>query len=480
MTSTRTRSTRPLSTADLATELAARTRGEVVPGADGSALPAVTPFNLATEHRPELVLLAADAEDVAAVVGLAAAAGRRIAVQATGHGAPAAGPDTVLVSTRALDGVVVDPTARIATVGAGATWQQVLDAAAPHGLAALAGSAPGVSAVGYTVGGGLGPVARTFGLAADHVRGFQVVTADGELVDVDAAHDPDRFWALRGGGAAFGVVTRMTIDLFPVATLYAGGLWFSADVARTVLHRWREWAAGLPEAVSTSVARLELPPAPALPPPLRGRSVVHVRIAHVGDPAEGARLAEPMRTVATPLLEDLGEMPYAALGAVHADPVDPMPVAERGLLLRDLPVDAVEAFADATAPGRSPIMMAELRLMGGAIGRPAAVPNAAGGRSAALSLHVVGVLAPPIAAVVPAAIDDVLERMAPWSTGGSLLAFAGSGGPVADARIRAAFGPEAWERLVALREATDPDAVLAPAARWTADAAPTAAAGGVS
>ncbi len=459
--------TRPPTPAALAAELAALVDGEVLPGDRPGA---AAGFNVATVHSPDLVVHASSAADVAATVAVAGRAGRRVAVQATGHGAPAAGPGTVLVVTRALDGVTVDPAARTATVGAGATWQQVLDAAAPHGLAPLAGSAPGVGAVGYTLGGGLGPVARTFGFAADAVRSLTVVTADGELVVVDPAANPERFWALRGGGAAFGLVTSMTVDLFPVARLYAGGLWFTAEVARTVLHRWREWALTLPDTVSTSVARLDLPPLPSLPEPLRGRSVVHVRVACVTTAEEGAALVAPMRSAATPLLDTVGDLPYAALGAIHADPVDPMPVAERGELLRELPVEAVEAFLTATAPGRSPVMMAELRLMGGALARRPRVPSAVGGRTAAAHLHVVGVLAPPVAALVPGAVEDVLDRMRPWSTGASLVNFAGTPGPDADRRVGAGVGPDACARLAALQAVTDPSAVLTPAARWTAPA----------
>ncbi|MGY1714137.1 FAD-binding oxidoreductase [Geodermatophilus sp. SYSU D01106] len=427
-------------------------------------------FNTATVHTPDLVVRASAPGDVASAVRLARDSGRRVAVQATGHGAAPAGPGTVLVLTGDLDGVHVDPAARTATVGAGATWQQVLDAAAPHGLAPPAGSAPGVGAVGYTLGGGLGPVARTFGFAADHVRRLTVVTADGDVVEVGPDRDPERFRALRGGGAAFGLVTSMTIGLLPVARLYAGGLWFTAEVARTVLHRWREWTATLPDAVSTSVARLDLPPDPRLPEPLRGRSVVHVRVACVTGPDEGARLVAPVRAAATPLLDTVGDLPYAALGTVHADPVDPMPAAERGVLLRELTAEAVEAFVDATAPGRSPVTMAELRLMGGAAGRAPAEPDAVGGRDAAVHLHVLGVLAPPVAAAVPGAVDGVLERMRPWWTGAALVNFAGAPGPVTDARVAAGLDAASLSRLARLRAATDPAGVLAPAARWTVPA----------
>ncbi|WP_214404265.1 FAD-binding oxidoreductase [Pseudonocardia lacus] len=425
-------------------------------------------FNTATAHRPDLVVRAASPADVVDAVRSARETGRKVAVVATGHGAGPTGPGTVLVDTSGLADVSIDPVARTATVGAGATWQQVLDAAAPFGLGGLAGSSPGVGVVGYTLGGGLGPVARTFGLAVDHVLALDVVTADGAARRVDATTEPELFWAIRGGGAAFGLVTGLTMGLVGVRELYGGGLWFSADVARTVLHAWRDWAATLPDSVTTSLARLNLPPAPELPEPLRGRPVVHVRVAHVGDPAEGERLVAPLRAAATPLLDGLGVLPYAALGAVHADPTSPMPVHERGTLLADLPPAAVEAFADVTSPAAGlPIVMAELRLLGGAVGRAPAVPSAAAGRDAAFTLYSLGVLAPPIADAVPGAVDAVLDRLGPWSTGGAMPNFAGPPDAVASTRVRRAFGPDTVARLDALRAALDPRDLFAPAARWT-------------
>jgi len=457
--------TSPAST--VVAELDAETRGEVLVDGDPGYAAAFAPFNLATVHRPEAVLVAADAADVAAAVRVARRNGRRIAVQATGHSAAPADQETILISTRRLSAVTVDPQARTATVGAGAIWQQVLDAAAPHGLAALAGSAPHVGAVGYTVGGGLGPIARTFGLAADLVRAFELVTAEGELLTVDAEHHPDLFWAVRGGGAAFGVVTSMTIDLFPLATLYGGGLWFPAEDAHPLLHTWARWSADLPETVGTSIARLNLPPLPALPEVLRGRSLVHLRFAFTGDAAEGERLLAPMRAIAAPVLDTVAQIPYAALGAVHADPVDPMPAADRGILLRELPEAAVDSFLAVTSPAvRLPFVVAELRLLGGAISRHAAVPNVAGGRDAAYGLNAIGALVPPIAEHVPGALEAVLAALMPWSTGGVMLNFAGGTGPAAAERVRVGFGAENYERLSALRAAADPAGVFAPAARW--------------
>ncbi|NJC73927.1 FAD-binding oxidoreductase [Planosporangium thailandense] len=265
------------------TDLASQVSGPVyVPGDDGFDAE-IAAWNLATAHRPLVAVGAADAADVAAAVGWAAERGLPVAVQATGHGAVAAAIGGVLVNTSRLDEVTVDPATRTARVGAGVKWARVIEAAAPYGLAPLSGSSSDVGAVGYTVGGGLGLLARRYGYAADHVRGLRIVTADGQLRDVDADEHPDLFWAVRGGKGNFGIVTSIEIDLVPVATLYAGGIFYPGAVAADVLHAYRAWTSSLPDETTTSVAILRLPPLPELPEPLRGQTVVHLRFIHAGD-----------------------------------------------------------------------------------------------------------------------------------------------------------------------------------------------------
>ncbi|MEL7974728.1 FAD-binding oxidoreductase [Isoptericola sp. F-RaC21] len=459
--------------ARLRAALAAGLDGDVLePGEPGydAALPG---FNLALEHRPALVVRAASVGDVVATVRAAADHGAGVGVRATGHGAPPTGPDDVLLDVAALDGLDVDPAARTATVGPGVPWSAVLEAGAPHGLGGLCGSSPHVGVVGYTLGGGLGPLARTFGFAADHVRSLDVVTAAGELVTATPTRREDLFWALRGGGGAFGVVVAMTFDLFPLSTLRAGTLWFDVDDAPAVLHRWRELTSALDDDVSTSVARLNLPPLPDLPEPLRGRAVLVVRYVRHGELAAPDPLVDALRGVAPPLLDAVGDLPYVQLGAVHADPEDPMPFLERGGLLRELSEDAVDAFLGAVPPD-SPVLMAEIRLLGGAVARPPAVAGAVGGRDAGWTLFVgaLGVPAgPPDAA---AHVQGVHDAMAPWATGGALLNFAGPRDDVSAALVREAYGPATYDRLVALRRTLDPRGVLAPSSRWSvaADVAP--------
>ncbi|GEL26313.1 FAD-linked oxidase [Pseudonocardia sulfidoxydans NBRC 16205] len=433
--------------------------GPVLAPSDPGYAEEVSGFNVAIRASPALVVGATSTDDVAAAVRFAARTGHRVAVQATGHGLNDALDGTVLVSTRRMAGVAVDPAARTARVQAGAIWRQVIDAAAPHGLAPLNGSASGVGVVGYTTGGGIGPMARRFGFAADHVQRFTIVTADGVARPVDEGTEPDLFWAVRGGKANLGIVTEMEFGLVPVARFYGGGVFFPADAAAAVLHAWRTWAPTLPDDASTSVALLQMPPDPALPEPLRGRYVVHLRFCHLGTPHEGERLLAPMRAVAPALMEVVAEMPYAAIDAVHMDPTTPMPVRDRGIALGSLPAEAVDALlAQAGPDAGSPLTMVELRLLGGTIAREPLSPNAVSGRGAAFAGYALGVLAGPAAAAIPAAADGIASALSPWAAGEGLLNFLG---PADAEHVARQWGSHTRDRLLRIARRHDPAGLFA-------------------
>ncbi|MEZ0341059.1 FAD-binding oxidoreductase [Mycobacterium sp. pV006] len=416
------------------------------------------PWNVAAAVTPGAVVLATTAEDVAGTVRFAAAHGFTVAVQATGHGAVGVDADTILVVTAAMKHVEVDAVNSTARIGAGARWQDVVDAAAPYGLAPLCGSAPGVGAVGYLTGGGIGPLVRTFGLSSDYVRAFDVVTGQGQLVRATPTENADLFWGLCGGKAMLGIVTAVEMELLPIPEFYGGAVYFDgADVA-AVLHAWARWHTDLPETVSTSIAVQQLPPLPGVPEPLAGRMTVAVRYAAVGDFGEAERLLAPVREVATPILDAVGVLPYAAIGAVHADPVDPMPIHEDQALLTDLPAEAVDALLAVAGPGSgSPQVIVELRALGGALARQSRHPGAFCHRDAAFSLAVVGVPMPDADVVVEHA-RAVTSAVAPWASWGQMPNFAPSDDPARPARV---YDADTLHRLAALAERYDPARVLA-------------------
>jgi FAD/FMN-containing dehydrogenase len=333
----------------------------------------------------------------------------------------------------------------------------VVAAAAEHGLAPLCGSSTAVGVAGYTLGGGMGLLGRRYGFAADHVRRLRLVTADGRPHEIDADRAPELFWALRGAGkSGFGVVTELEFELFPVTRLYGGGILLPGTAAGDLLHAWRDWAPGLPEEASTSVAVVRLPSDPALPAPLRGRTVTHLRYAHLGSREEAEGLLAPMRAVAAPLVDGVGELPYAEIDAVHQDPTDPRAVHEGGSALRALAAEAVDALLAAAGPDvDSPLTMVELRWMGGALARPAPLPNVVAGRTAACSLYAYGALVEPDTLAVRAAVDGVVDALEPWSLGGALTNFAGAESP------GALWSRTDRARLRVLQRAVDPDGMFA-------------------
>ena len=376
----------------------------------------VTPWNVAVTMAPQAVVAARTAADVAATVRLAGELGVTVGVQSRGHGAHGALAGDVLVTTRDLDELQVHVGERWARLGAGVRGADVVAATAPHGLLPLLGSSTDVGVVGLLTGGGVGPLARTYGLCADRVRAMEVVTGDGALRRVTPGDDAELFAALRGGKGAAGIVTAVELDLLPVTTFFGGALYFDGADAAAVLHSWRTWSAELPEEATTSVALLQLPDAPFVPPPLAGRLSVALRFAWTGDPATGSRHLDAVRTSGRLLVDDVSVKPASALDSVHADPVDPMPAHEAAALLRELPPDAVDTVLAMAGPGSpSPQLMVELRRLGGALSRPGQHPTAFVHRAAEYNLFCVGIAMDPRVAGHGGALVAAME---PWSTGG--------------------------------------------------------------
>ncbi len=413
-------------------------------------------WNVAVSQRPAAVAVPESVEDVCRVVREASRLGLRVTAQATGHAAATLAQhrldDVVLVRTGALDGVYVDPVRRVARVESGACWQDVVDAAAPHGLTALHGSAPDVGVVGYTLGGGLSWYARKHGLAANSVVGVELVDATGTVVRADAESRAELFWALRGGGGNFGVVTTIEIRLLPIPDVYAGMMLWDLESAPEVLHCFADWSPGASAEVTASFRVLRFPPIPELPDFLSGRSVVILDGAVLLDDAEAEAVLAPFRALA-PLMDTFARVPSATLTDLHMDPPNPTPGVGGGMVLDRLDPDTVAAFLAEVGPGvATGVFMAELRLLGGALAESAA---GAGALDRVQGSHLAFLMCvaptPAAAAAGEAAVEQVLSALTPWRAARHLLNFAEQPVDADDA-----FEPGAWSRLCEVKAAVDP------------------------
>jgi FAD/FMN-containing dehydrogenase len=434
-------------------DLDATTQGTVAVQGSEEYDALVSPWNLAVPVHPAAVLAARTAQDVVEAVRFAARHGLLVTPQATGHGPIADLVGAILVNTKGLDECVVHPEGW-ARVGAGVKWIRVVQAAAPHGLAPLSGSITDVGIVGYTTGGGLGPMARTYGLAIDRVRAIEVVTGDGVLRRVTPTHDPELFFGLRGGKGMLGIVTAIEFDLVHQPTFYGGSLWFDGEHAATVINRWRRWSAELPEAATTSFALFQLPAMPGVPPQLAERLTLSVRYVWTGDPAEGQNWFAAMREAAPVLLDDVALKPYTEVDSVHTDPLDPLPAHEAAAVLTDFPAEAADALLAMTGHGSgSPQVLVEVRQMGGAVARRGAHESAFCARDAAYALLLVGIAGTP---GMEAHGDAVLKALAPWTGGHRMPNFTFAAEDSLDA-----YDTPTLARLRRAIHAYDPDGVIA-------------------
>ena len=440
------------------TDLAVVTTGAVFTAADAGWDAARQAWNLAVDQHPVAVAYAVDEDDVAGVIRFAREAGLRVAPQGTGHNAGPLGAldDTILLRTSAMTGVEVNPERGRARVRAGALWQDVVGPAGDHGLAALSGSSPDVGVVGYSLGGGIGWMARKRGLQTNSITAVELVTADGELVRADREREPDLFWALRGGGGSFGVVTALEFALYDVAEVHAGVMLWDWHRSAEVLERWTEWSALAPDEVTTSARIMQFPPFPEIPEPLRGRQLVMIDGAYDGDPADADRVLAPLREL-RPELDTWAPMACHDLVRLHGDPEEPTPAVSDAAMLGALPAAAVDAFVAAAGPDSgSPLLMAELRQLGGALARVPAEHGALPTLDADYALFGLGLAMDAEGST--AALDGARRlraAMAPWATGGAYLNFAETA-----TDTRAAYADGAYRRLAEIRAQVDPAGVF--------------------
>jgi FAD/FMN-containing dehydrogenase len=426
------------------------------PGYDAARLP----WSVAVDQRPAAVAQPTDVAQVQQVVKAAARAGLRVAPQSTGHNAgPLAAQgldDVVLLRTSAMTGVTIDPVRRIARVEGGALWLHAVDPAAEHGLATLHGSSPDVGIAGYSLGGGMGWYARKLGLATNSLTAVELVTASGEHLRADAHRNSELFWALRGGGGSFGVVTALEFRLYPIATAYAGMLIWDREQAEPVLRRWAQWAPEAPDEVTTSFRVLNLPPIPDIPEMLRGRSVVVIDGAVLDTDERATEILGDLRAL-DPEIDTFGRVPASSLIRLHMDPEGPTPAVSDSAMLSGMPDEAVDAYLAEVGPGStSSLLLAELRQLGGALGREHEGGGALKKLDAAFLAFGAAIAATPEMAVQGEA-DAVrfTGALEPWRTGRNYLNFAENA-----VDPRTGYDERTWLQLKAIRTAFDPEGLF--------------------
>jgi hypothetical protein len=413
-------------------------------------------WNLAADQRPAAVALAQSAEDVAKTVAFAVKEGLSVAGQGTGHGAAGLPPlaETILVKTGAMRGIEVDAAAQTARAEAGVLSLELGEAANQHGLCGMPGSSPDVGVVGYTLGGGMSWFARKHGFACNRVAAIELVTAGGERRTVDADNDPDLFWALRGGGGGYAIVTALHIDMLDLPEVYAGALVFPAEAGADAIRLYRDWAADQPDEVSSVVRFITPPPIPDVPEPIRGRPLLTIDGACIGTREEGEAAIAPLREIGEAIMDTYDWMPTMGLSRIHMDPEQPVPGIGEGGLVSELSDAAIDAFVGVAGPeSGSPLLLSELRRLGGAFGRPAENAGALSHIDAGYVMYSVGMLmTPELGEAIPAHLAKIDEAMAPWAPGGSYFNFT-----EAPCDVDAILPPEVCDRLTDVKRDWDPE-----------------------
>jgi FAD/FMN-containing dehydrogenase len=438
--------------------LRAQLPGRVLePGQDGYDA-ARAGFMLGNLPTPDVIVLATSAADVVAAVDFARDQQLPIGVKATGHNFGFRWLGGVMINTERMQGVTIDPLRRTARVEAGVKWGPVIKAAHAYGLAPLSGSTSDVGVVGYSLSGGMGWMLRKYGAAVDSIIAADIVTADGELRHVSAASHPDLFWALRGGGGTFGVVTALEFQLYPESALYGGKLLFPIERAQDVLEAYSQLIDHAPEELTSCLKLMRMPPAPELPEFLRGRAVVIVSAAYLGSPADGNKLLQPLRALGDVLVDSFKMLPTTELDAIANDPLHSPPTRRTTMMLKRLDPATISALLGVAGPdAASPAMLLEVRHLGGAMTRVAPESAAFGQRFAPLLFQAIDIAASPAqAAQADRKMAHIFATLQPLATGGVLPNWLGDGDHGAE-RARAGFSADRYARLVQLKDAYDPD-----------------------
>ena len=450
-------------TADAADALQAGIGGKVAQPGEAGYDEAVNIWNHAIDRRPAVVVSCTSSRDVAAALAFAQRQGLEVSVRGGGHNYAgfALSDDGLMIDLTPMKAIAVDPEARRAACGGGTTWGELDAATQEHGLAVPGGFISHTGVAGLTLGGGLGWLSRLAGLSSDNVVGAEVVTADGRVLRASAAENADLFWAIRGGGGNFGVVTEFEFSLHEVGPLVHLGLFlFSPDQGADLFRFARGYVRDLPDECGVFLAGLSAPPAPFVPEELHFTPAFAIAVVGLGDDATHAKLIAPIKEALTPIVEMVTPLPYVALQQMFDESAPwGMYAYEKAVYLDELTDGAIDAIVEHQAKKMSPLSFVPIFALGGAYQRADSNGSAFGGsRDIRYVINVSATTPTPDGFDAERTwVRDYWSALVPHAVGvGSYVNFMSD---IEDDRIRNAYGAK-YDRLQKIKASFDPGNVF--------------------
>lgn len=418
-----------------------------------------TPWDLSVEQFPKVIVQAESVEDIIQAVRFATDNKIKVALTNTGHGIARPADENMLIDVSSMNEVKIDADQRTAWIEAGAKWLDVLEKAQDVGLAPLMGSSTDTGAIGYTLGGGMGWLARKYGLAVDHVLSYELVTADGRLLHISPEENADLFWGLSGAGAALGVVTAMNIQLFPVETVYAGSLMYPGEKAREALSRYQEVIKDLDNEWTTSISIMNIPSLPFIPEFMQGKSFILIHGCFSGLSEEGFDFVNDWLDWEKPLENLFKTMPFRKVDRISNDPKEPSAAMATNIILNDLSDEVVDSLIERVIPQKgqpTPLLLAQIHHAGGAVAEIDKDAVAFSQHDAPLILKLLGAVpTSETKAAFMEIADSLRDELQPFSKKGVYLNFLT--GEEKWSRTKEAFTDEAYDKLILLKKEYDPE-----------------------
>jgi FAD/FMN-containing dehydrogenase len=437
------------------TILAARLRGELIlPGNPEYETTRVI-WNGTYDHHPALIVRCVDAEDVRLVVKFAYEQGMPLSVRSGGHSLAGYSMNDggLVIDLSRMKAITVDPEKRTARLEPGLTWNEVAQTLQPYGLALSSGDTGTVGVGGLLSGGGIGWMVRKYGLTIDHVHAVELVTADGEFLHASADSNAELFWGLCGGGGNFGVVTAFEVDVHPAGIVLGGAVFYEMAEAEAILREYAHYALTAPDELTTMAMLMAAPPAPFIPPAQQGKPVVSIFLCYTGDLAQGEQVIAPLRKLGNVVADVIAPIPYPVMFAFTEEVSRPgFAQYIRSLFAPTLSEEAIQTIAREGSQAISPETIVQIRILGGAMSRVPVDATAFAHRDKQAMISVFNTQWQPGNGEYQARAEQLWQVLSPYTEGVYVNFLMDEG----EQRVRQAYPPATYARLVALKNRYDP------------------------